>query len=87
MALMNRRLNPRIHTVFFMTSAAHIFMSSSLVKDICKLGGDISTFVPPASAVALRRKLDVDGAAGAGHEQPAASLVDEGGGGSAGVGG
>jgi pantetheine-phosphate adenylyltransferase len=57
MALMNRRLNPHIHTVFLMTSSANVFMSSSLVKDICRLGGDISTFVPVASAEALRRRL------------------------------
>jgi pantetheine-phosphate adenylyltransferase len=57
MALMNRRLDPRIQTVFLMTSTEYVFMSSSLVKEICHLGGDIDEFVPPASADALRRRL------------------------------
>lgn len=57
MALMNRRLNPRIQTVFLMTSVTYVFMSSSMVKEIGRLGGDISDFVPPASAEALSRQL------------------------------
>ncbi|MGD0370581.1 MAG: pantetheine-phosphate adenylyltransferase [Candidatus Dormibacteria bacterium] len=57
MALMNRRLDPDIHTVFLMTSAPNVFMSSALVKEVCRLGGDISEFVPPATAEALRRRV------------------------------
>jgi pantetheine-phosphate adenylyltransferase len=57
MALMNRRLDPRVQTVFLMTSTEYVFMSSSLVKEICHLGGDIDDFVPAASAEALRRRL------------------------------
>ncbi|MGD1034823.1 MAG: pantetheine-phosphate adenylyltransferase [Candidatus Dormibacteria bacterium] len=57
MALMNRRLDPDIHTVFLMTSAPNVFMSSALVKEVCRLGGDISEFVPPAIAEALRRRV------------------------------
>ena len=57
MALMNRRLNPRVHTVFLMTSAPNVFMSSSLVKQVCRLGGDISDFVPPVVAEALRQRF------------------------------
>jgi pantetheine-phosphate adenylyltransferase len=57
MALMNRRLQPDVHTVFLMTSAPNVFMSSNLVKEVCQLGGDISEFVPPAIAEALRRRL------------------------------
>jgi pantetheine-phosphate adenylyltransferase len=57
MALMNRRLNPRINTVFLMTSAVNVFMSSSLVKEICRLGGNIDDFVPPASAAALKGRV------------------------------
>ena len=57
MALMNRRLAPEIHTVFLMTSAPNVFMSSALVKEVCRLGGDISEFVPPPVAEALRRRL------------------------------
>lgn len=57
MALMNRRLNPRVHTVFLMTSSANVFMSSSLIKEVSRLGGDVRDFVPPASAAAMRRKF------------------------------
>lgn len=57
MALMNRRLDPRINTVFLMTSAVNVFMSSSLIKEVCRLGGDVSNFVPPASAAALEQRL------------------------------
>ena len=57
MALMNRRLDPDIHTVFLMTSAPNVFMSSALVKEVCRLGGDISEFVPPPVAEALRQRV------------------------------
>jgi pantetheine-phosphate adenylyltransferase len=61
MALMNRRLEPDVHTVFLMTSAPNVFMSSTLVKEVCRLGGDISEFVPPAIADALHRRLGKPG--------------------------
>jgi len=57
MALMNRRLDPGVQTVFLMTSPQNVFMSSSLVKEVCSLGGDIRELVPPASAEALRQRL------------------------------
>ena len=61
MALMNRRLEPNVHTVFLMTSAPYVYMSSNLVKEVCRLGGDISGFVPPAIAEALPRRLGKPG--------------------------
>ena len=61
MALMNRRLEPDVHTVFLMTSAPYVYMSSNLVKEVCRLGGDISGFVPPAIAEALHRRLGKPG--------------------------
>ena len=61
MALMNRRLEPDVHTVFLMTSAPYVYMSSNLVKEVCRLGGDISGFVPPALAEALHRRLGKPG--------------------------
>jgi pantetheine-phosphate adenylyltransferase len=61
MALMNRRLEPDVHTVFLMTSAPNVFMSSNLVNEVCRLGGDISEFVPPAIAEALHRRLGKPG--------------------------
>lgn len=45
-ALTNKSLNPDIETVFLTTKGKHMFLSSSMVKEVCKLGGDISTFVP-----------------------------------------
>lgn len=57
MALTNRQLAPEIDTMFFMTSADYMFISSSLVKQIAALGGDISNMVPPLIAKALRAKM------------------------------
>jgi pantetheine-phosphate adenylyltransferase len=56
-ALMNRRLDPEVDTVFFMTDERHHYVSSSLVREVAGLGGDISGFVPPAVATALAGKL------------------------------
>jgi pantetheine-phosphate adenylyltransferase len=51
----NRVLAPEVDTVFFMTSVANGFVSSSLVKEISAFGGDVSTMVPSAALAALRR--------------------------------
>lgn len=48
MALMNRRLNPSIETVFLMAGEAYSFISSRLVKEVIRLGGNISGLVPPS---------------------------------------
>ena len=45
-ALTNQQLNPDMETIFMVSNAKHMFLSSSVVKEVCKLGGDISTFVP-----------------------------------------
>ena len=55
MALTNRRLEPRIETVFLMAGEANSFVSSRLVKEVARLGGDISGFVPESVAGHLRR--------------------------------
>ncbi len=57
LALMNRKLAPAIETVFLMPSEKYIFISSSLVREIASLGGDVSHLVPPVVARALRKKL------------------------------
>ena len=57
MALMNRALAEEIPTMFLMSHADHAFLSSSLVKEVCAAGGDISRFVPPAVEQALGAKL------------------------------
>ncbi len=46
MALTNRKLNPTVETVFLTTNAEYMYLSSSLVKQVASLGGDISEFVP-----------------------------------------
>jgi pantetheine-phosphate adenylyltransferase len=53
----NRVLAPAIDTVFFMTSAANSYVSSSLVKEIASFGGDVSRMVPTAAREALARAL------------------------------
>ncbi len=57
MALMNRRLRPELETVFLAADEAHSFVSSRLVKEVARLGGDISGLVPPAVEARLRIKL------------------------------
>ncbi|MDF1628210.1 MAG: pantetheine-phosphate adenylyltransferase [Alcanivoracaceae bacterium] len=58
LANMNRQLAPDLETVF-LTPAEHLsYISSSLVREIALLDGDISKFVPPAVAAALTRKRD-----------------------------
>jgi len=46
MALVNQKLNPAIETMFMMTNSKYSFLSSSIVKEIAALGGDISNLVP-----------------------------------------
>jgi len=55
-ALMNRKLAPDIHTVFLMSGFAHIFVSSSILKDIASYGGKVDDLVPPPIAKALKEK-------------------------------
>jgi pantetheine-phosphate adenylyltransferase len=55
-ALMNRKLAPDIHTVVLMSSFAHIYVSSSILKDIASYGGNVSDLVPPPVARALKEK-------------------------------
>ncbi|NUP91115.1 MAG: pantetheine-phosphate adenylyltransferase [Candidatus Sumerlaeia bacterium] len=57
MALMNRQLAPGIETVFLTASSDQIFLSSTLVREVGRLGGDIESFVPRPVAEVLRRKL------------------------------
>ncbi len=54
MALMNRHLESTVETIFVMPNEAYSYTSSSLVKQIAKLGGDVSNFVPLNVARALR---------------------------------
>jgi pantetheine-phosphate adenylyltransferase len=57
MALMNRRLNDSVETVFLMPSEEYTYLNSSLVKEIASTGGDVSQFVPEAVAAILRDRF------------------------------
>ena len=57
MAFMNRRLEPTVDLVCFMTSQDYMFVSASLLKEVAKLGGDIKEMVPPNVAQAVYSKF------------------------------
>jgi len=57
MALMNKQLNREIELVCLKTSLEYQFLSSSLLKEACELGGDISSLVPRHVAIALKKKF------------------------------
>jgi pantetheine-phosphate adenylyltransferase len=57
LALMNRKLNERIETIFMMPKDTYTFLSSRIVKEIARLGGDVSAFVPPKIESALKSRL------------------------------
>ncbi|MFY8215394.1 MAG: pantetheine-phosphate adenylyltransferase [Chthoniobacterales bacterium] len=57
MALMNRRLDPKFESVFLTPREDCTFISSRIVKEVAKLGGDVRGFVPAAAAEHLKRKF------------------------------
>ena len=57
LALMNRKLNERVETIFMVPKDTYTFLSSRIVKEIARLGGDVGAFVPPHVQEALRKKL------------------------------
>ncbi len=57
MALMNRHLYPDIEILFLFPDERYTYLSSSLIKEVISLGGDVSSFVPPSVLERLRRKL------------------------------
>jgi pantetheine-phosphate adenylyltransferase len=57
MALMNRKLEASVETIFLMPKEEYTYLSSRIVKEIARLGGDVRDFVPPPVAKALRVKL------------------------------
>jgi len=64
MALMNRRLNPAIETVFMMPAESYSYVSSRLVKEVFALGGEVAGLVPPGVERQLRAKLGEPGTNG-----------------------
>jgi pantetheine-phosphate adenylyltransferase len=59
LALMNRKLEPNLETMFLMPREELTYISSRLVKEIARLGGNVNQFVPPHVVVALKAKLGV----------------------------
>jgi pantetheine-phosphate adenylyltransferase len=57
MALMNRNLNPAVETIFLMPKEEYTYLSSRIVKEIARLGGNVSSFVPGCVAKALDGKF------------------------------
>ena len=56
MALMNRKLDETMETIFLMPNEKYTYLSSNFVREIARLGGDVSRFVPPVVLKALRQK-------------------------------
>lgn len=57
MALMNRKLDPNIDTVFLMPHARYTYLNSTIVREVARLGGDVSGFVPQNVLKCLQEKL------------------------------
>jgi len=57
LALMNRKLDENIETIFMMPKDTYTFLSSRIVKEIARLGGEVGQFVPPNVQAALKKKL------------------------------
>ena len=57
LALMNRKLNERIETIFMMPKDTYTFLSSRIIKEIARLGGDVTAFVPAHVRTSLIEKL------------------------------
>jgi pantetheine-phosphate adenylyltransferase len=72
MALANQRLANDIETVALITAEQHTFLSSSTVREIAMLNGDVSSMVPPYVEKALRQKMN-DGTE---HQSPPNALRD-----------
>jgi pantetheine-phosphate adenylyltransferase len=69
-AHMNRRLAPQIDTFFLMTTEENFYVSSSLVKEVASLGGDVSGLVPDAVRAALEKKYRKPAGSPGGAEEP-----------------
>jgi pantetheine-phosphate adenylyltransferase len=57
LALMNRRLDAELETLFFIPSEKYSYLNSSVIKEVVRLGGDVSQLVPEPALAALKRKL------------------------------
>jgi pantetheine-phosphate adenylyltransferase len=59
MALMNRELHPQIETIFMLPAVEYTYVSSRLVKEVFRLGGDVARLVPPTVLESLKARLPV----------------------------
>ena len=59
MALMNRELSPDVETIFMLPAVEYTYVSSRLVKEVFRLGGDVARLVPPAVLESLKARLPV----------------------------
>ncbi|MBI1842962.1 MAG: pantetheine-phosphate adenylyltransferase [Verrucomicrobia bacterium] len=57
LALMNRKLNEHVETIFMMPKESFTFLSSRMIKEVARLGGDVANFVPQHVAAALKEKF------------------------------
>ena len=76
MALANHRLAPDIEVVALITDEKYTFLSSTTVREIASLGGDVSSMVPPHVAAALRRRFSDDDGTWYNHYLPASLRGD-----------
>ena len=56
-ALTNHRLNPDVETIFLAANGDSMYLSSSMVKQVCSLGGDVSSFVPPEALQDIKDRI------------------------------
>lgn len=61
MALINKKVNPELETVFFITDAEYMYLSSSAVREIASFGGSVSEFVPPEIEPMIISRLRKEG--------------------------
>ena len=59
MALTNKKLNPQVETLFLTTATKNMYLSSSMVKQIASMGGDISSFVPEVIRADIMNRIFV----------------------------
>ncbi|HVK58273.1 MAG TPA: pantetheine-phosphate adenylyltransferase [Candidatus Kapabacteria bacterium] len=57
LALMNRKLNEKVETIFMMPKESYTFISSRMIKEVARLGGNVSSFVPAHVEQALHKKV------------------------------
>lgn len=56
-ALINKKLSDDVETVFMAANSEHMFLSSSVIKQVCQLGGDVTPFLPPQVSADIIKKL------------------------------